>query len=582
MIETNMQPEKPAAARQTRKHFSAASFKSSNLLPTITSQVQMLIPGVPSRWMGMALLGAATLLAVAVADEPKFVRFSKPQTLSFVELVQLSQNEEPAKSVADRMDKLLRTPFVSNEAYLAGAKPIRPSSEALGPFIRAAFWNIERGIELDSIKTILTKPDQFDKIIAEKKDSEAEPLTSEKLAAAKEQLAILQRLDLLILNEVDGGVTRTDYRDVARELAQALHMNYAYGVEFLEVDPLNLGLEKVEMEDKSAQADLQKSFQPDKERYLGLHGTAVLSRYPIRSAIARPLPVCHDWYNDEKKEISKLESGKRSSANLVFMERITREVRRGGRMAMVVELAVPESTTGAVTVVATHLENKCKPECRRKQMQQILDWIQADANPVILAGDMNTTATDSSPTSVSKVLKDRVKDPHAWAKSAIKWSTGAPTALLMPLNLMRNKNDPTGFDVPVLSRKKEAKLFADLNDFHFADAHTFDFRGEGNRSAENRGGTLSDSNERATKGYRYTFALSRTYGGLVGQYKLDWFFVKAYATDSEKPGGSYKFAPHFARTLQELNDAPDDPLSDHAPITVDIPLSEPPLKSAQK
>jgi hypothetical protein len=292
--------------------------------------------------------------------------------------------------------------------------------------------------------------------------------------------------------------------------------------------------------------------------------------------------VCHDWYNDEKKEISKLESGKRSSANLVFMERITREVRRGGRMAMVVELAVPESTTGAVTVVATHLENKCKPECRRKQMQQILDWIQADANPVILAGDMNTTATDSSPTSVSKVLKDRVKDPHAWAKSAIKWSTGAPTALLMPLNLMRNKNDPTGFDVPVLSRKKEAKLFADLNDFHFADAHTFDFRGEGNRSAENRGGTLSDSNERATKGYRYTFALSRTYGGLVGQYKLDWFFVKAYATDSEKPGGSYKFAPHFARTLQELNDAPDDPLSDHAPITVDIPLSEPPLKSAQK
>jgi hypothetical protein len=60
------------------------------------------------------------------------------------------------------------------------------------------------------------------------------------------------------------------------------------------------------------------------------------------------------------------------------------------------------------------------------------------------------------------------------------------------------------------------------------------------------------------------------------------FFVKAYATDSEKPGASYKFAPHFAHTLQELNDAPDDPLSDHRPITVDIPLSEPPLKSIQQ
>jgi endonuclease/exonuclease/phosphatase family metal-dependent hydrolase len=550
---------------------------------SVFGTLQKIRTNVSYRWVGIAVLGTATLLAVAFADEQKYVRFSKPQTLSFAELVQVSQNEKPKQSVADKMDKLLHTPFVSNEAQLAGAKPIRPSSKTLGPFIRATFWNIERGIGLDAIKTTLTKPpDQLDKIIADRKDPEAKPLTAQELAVAKKQVAMLQPTDLFVLNEVDYGVTRSDYRDVARELAQALHMNYAYGVEFIEVDPLNLGLEKVEMEDKDAQADIQKSFEPDKERYLGLHGTAVLSRYPIRSAKVQPLPVCYDWYNGEKKEISKLEAGKRSSANLVFMERITREVRRGGRMAMFVELAVPESPTGAVTVVATHLENKCKPECRRKQMSQILEWIKADANPVILTGDMNTTATDSSPTSISKVLKDRVKDPHAWARSAIKWSTGAPTILLMPANLMRNKNDPTGFDVPVLSRKKEAKLFGDLNDFHFADGHTFDFRGEDNRSAENRGGTLSDSNQRASKGFRYTFALARTYGGLVGQYKLDWFFVKGYATDSEKPGESYKFAPHFAHTLQELNDAPDDPLSDHCPITVDIPLSEPSLKSIQK
>jgi endonuclease/exonuclease/phosphatase family metal-dependent hydrolase len=537
---------------------------------------------VSSRRIGMAVLGPGILLAAAVADEPKFIRLSKPQTLSFAELVELSQTEKPQESLAAKMDKLLHTPFVSNEAYLAGAKPIRPSSKALGPFIRAAFWNIERGIELDSIKIALTKPDQFDKIIADRKDPEAKPLTGAEITLAKEQLAVLRRSDVLILNEVDDGVTRTDYRDIARELALALHMNYAYGVEFLEVDPLNLGLEKVEMDDKAAQEDIQKSFEPDKKRYLGLHGTAVLSRYPIRNATVRPLPVAHDWYNGEKKEISKLESGKRSFANLAFMERITREVRRGGRMALFVELAVPESTTGVVTVVATHLENKSKPEGRREQMQQILDWLKTDTNPVILAGDMNTTATDSSPTSVSKILKDRIKDPHAWAKSAVKWSTGAPTVLLVPVNLMRSKNDPTGFDVPVFSRKKEAKLFGDLNDFHSEDGHTFDFRGEDNRSVENKGGTLSDSNQRAGKGFRYTYALSRTYGGLVGEYKLDWFFIKGYATDSEKSGGSYKFAPHFARTLQGLNDAPDDPLSDHSPITVDIPLTEPPLNATQE
>jgi endonuclease/exonuclease/phosphatase family metal-dependent hydrolase len=530
------------------------------------------------------LIAILTVLVVGLGktDEPSLVRFSKPETLTFFELVQVSQEEKPEISVAAKMEKLLHTPFVSNQAYLDGVKPNRPSSDALGPFIRATFWNIERGIELDGIKVALTNPDQFDKVIAEKKDPESKPLTTEELVTVKTQLALLQPTDLLILNEVDDGVTRSGYRDVARELADALHMNYAYGVEFLEVDPLNLGLEEVKLDDKAAQDDIQKSFRADKDRYLGLHGTAVLSRYAIRSATVRPLPVCHDWYNGEKKAISKLESGKRASANLVFMERITREVRRGGRMAMFVELAVPESPTGAVTVVATHLENKCKPECRRKQMKQITDWIKADKNPVVIAGDMNTTATDSSPTSVTKVIKDRLTDPHAWAKDAIKWSTGAPTILLVPVNFMRSKNDPTGFDVPVLSRKKEAKLFGDLDDFHFDDGHTFDFRGEDSRSVENRGGTLSDSNQRATKGFRYTFALAKTYGGLVGQYKLDWFFVKAYATDSDKSGGSYKFAPHFAHTLQELNDAPDDPLSDHSPITIDIPLTEPPLKSGQK
>lgn len=52
-----------------------------------------------------------------------------------------------------------------------------------------------------------------------------------------------------------------------------------------------------------------------------------------------------------------------------------------------------------------------------------------------------------------------------------------------------------------------------------------------------------------------------------------------YATDAKKPGGSYKFAPHFGWTLQELNAAPDVSLSDHAPITVDLPLTEPPQQT---
>jgi len=526
--------------------------------------------------VGVLLLVGIGSTAFAVPDKQEFVKFSKPETLTFNELVQLEQTDPPEGKLAGRLDKLLHTPFLSNEAYLNGAKPNRPSSPALGPFIRAICWNIERGIEFDAIRTALAEPQKFDQILAAEKKPDSKPLTANQLSAVKAQLDLLKPADLLILNEVDYGVTRTDYRDVARELAKALNMNYAYGVEFLEIDPLELGLEKVKLDDKDAQADIQKSFDADKNRYLGMHGTAVLSRYPIRKATIQSLPVCHDWYADEKKAISKLESGKRSAANLVFAERIAREVRRGGRMVLTVQLAVPESPTGAVTVVAPHLENKCKPECRRRQGAEILGWIKGDANPVILAGDMNTTAADNAPTSVSKVIKDRLKDPDKWAMSAIKWSTGAPTILLMPVNMMRNKNDPTGFDVPLVSRKKEAKFFGDLVDFCFDDGNTFDFRGEDTRSAEKRGGTLSDSNQRETKGFRYTYAMARTYGGLVGQYKLDWFFVKGYATDSKKPGGSYKFAPHFAWTLQELNSAPDTSLSDHAPLIVDLPLTEPP------
>lgn len=526
----------------------------------------LLAPGVSSERMPHAARAAAS----------EYVRFSKPEFLSFDELVTLEEKDPPDPQLAKKLEAVLTTPVVSNEAYFAGAKPKRPTSEALGPYLRAVMWNIERGIQFDPIRISLSEPEKFDEVLDKREDPKTKPLTSEQLKTVKEQLQVLQPADLLILNEVDYGVTRTDYRDVAGQLAKALQMNYAYGVEFLEIDPLFLGLEKVELEDKAAQEDIQHSFDVDKNKYLGMHGTAILSRYPIRSARLRPLPLCYDWYAEEKKGITKLEAGKRKGANLVFMERITREVRRGARTALIVELAVPESPTGAVTVVAPHLENKCKPACRQKQMAQILQWLHGERNPVIVGGDLNTTDADNAPTSVSKIVIERLKDPHKWALTAVKWATGAPTVLLLPVNYMRNRNDPTGFDVPVLSRKREAKLFNTVRRFEFEDGRYFDFRGDERRSAENRGGTLSDSNQRGLKGFKYTFALARTYGGLYGEFKLDWFFVKGLADSAKPSGGPFQFAPHFGQTLMELNSAPEDSLSDHAPITVDLPLTEPP------
>jgi hypothetical protein len=78
-----------------------------------------------------------------------------------------------------------------------------------------------------------------------------------------------------------------------------------------------------------------------------------------------------------------------------------------------------------------------------------------------------------------------------------------------------------------------------------------------------------------------TFALPRTLG-IVGKYRLDWIFVKAYLKDDPKSTGSYRFAPHFARTMNEANQAFDNPLSDHAAISVDLPIVQSAAPSSKK
>jgi hypothetical protein len=86
---------------------------------------------------------------------------------------------------------------------------------------------------------------------------------------------------------------RTEYRDVVRDLARGLEMNFAYGVEFVEVDRLlDLGLEEIEAPDKNVEARLREDLKVDRTRNRGLHGNAILSRYPIRRARILRLPDC--------------------------------------------------------------------------------------------------------------------------------------------------------------------------------------------------------------------------------------------------------------------------------------------------
>jgi hypothetical protein len=289
------------------------------------------------------------------------------------------------------------------------------------------------------------------------------------------------------------------------------------------------------------------------------------------------MPLCYDWYTKEREKISVLEKGVRIGSEVAFLERITREVRRGARTTILADLAVPEAPNATVTIVAPHLENKCQPDCRRRQMDEVLTWIRDIDHPLILAGDLNTTGSDAAPTSIFKIVKDRVVDPEFWAKKAVTTVATAPVmAVVNPVRYARNYSDPTGLHVPVLGPKREAKLFRDVKAFRFNDGTAFDFRGTPAQTVAGKSGTLGDSNERAGKGFHYTFALQRNYGGVVGRYKLDWFFIKGFATKPDDRRQPLKWAPHFARTLQEMNDLGGDRLSDHAPMTVDLPFTEPP------
>jgi hypothetical protein len=61
----------------------------------------------------------------------------------------------------------------------------------------------------------------------------------------------------------------------------------------------------------------------------------------------------------------------------------------------------------------------------------------------------------------------------------------------------------------------------------------------------------------------------------VAKFRRDWISVESDLENPRDPKGSYSFAPHFARTLTELNDYPPVPIADHSPITVDLPFHEP-------
>ena len=66
---------------------------------------------------------------------------SSAPLLTFDELVELYENENPAPGLATKLNRLLTTPFVSNAVGTRPVKTIRTTSGTSGPYVRVCTWN---------------------------------------------------------------------------------------------------------------------------------------------------------------------------------------------------------------------------------------------------------------------------------------------------------------------------------------------------------------------------------------------------------------------------------------------------------
>ena len=142
------------------------------------------------------------------------------------------------------------------------------------------------------------------------------------------------------------------------------------------------------------------------------------------------------------------------------------------------------------------------------------------------------------------------------------------------MGFARKVDDPTRASIPLIGDNPEARFFDVLEKFRFDDGSGFDFRGDSEHSVNGRSGKLANSNERSEKGFEATEELERRFGP-IGQYKLDWIFVRPAHLDKEDSHQFSAFSCYRGRTMHAINHAIPDRISDHNPIAVDLPLANP-------
>ncbi|KAA3606947.1 MAG: hypothetical protein D8M57_17175 [Candidatus Scalindua sp. AMX11] len=503
-----------------------------------------------------------------------YIEYQEPEFLSFEELKGLYFNPLPegylrGGYLEDKVYRFFRTPIIDNRPYYRGIRPHRPVHDRIGPLLRVASWNIEKSIHMRDAIAVFSSEDELRARIDVDKIKDAQQLKT--ILNQRQKLATA---DIIVLQEMEIGIKRSGYLNAAGELAEALQMNYAYAPQYLEIDPVQLGLKKVYLEDGEVDEEATKYFSQNEDQYKGVFGSAVLSRYPIKSVTVIPLRnQGYDWYAGEKEKATYLEKTRRLGSKLVFLNEITREIKTGGRHFFRVDLDVPDIPGNTVTIINIHLEIKCLPKAREQQIAEILHYIQDIDHPVIMIGDFNSAPVDLSPTSIPRAAKRQLKRPSTWFSLtpygfAIKTSSGI-------LNFTKNLNNPLATSMPIIAPNPVKSMFDRIENFRFDDGGAFDFRGDTERTVNGKKGKLANSNQRDIKAFKTTYSVVRPLIMVIGKYRLDWVFVKSNLTDPLNSDGPYRLSPHYGETLTELNNNLSEKISDHDPNVVDIPFLEP-------
>ena len=186
--------------------------------------------------------------------------------------------------------------------------------------VRVVSWNINRGLHLDRVIQFLTGT----------------------------------KADILLLQEADQNARRTHQINVAREIAQKLRMNYAFGREFQELTQGS----------RTSPA---------------YHGQVTLSRWPLsncriirfeeQTSFWRP-----HWFLPEIPP---------------FQERI------GGRLALVTDVKIGDRM---IVTYNLHLESRGDDRLRCAQLDEVLRDTQRykPSEPALLCGDFNLDASNGA------------------------------------------------------------------------------------------------------------------------------------------------------------------------------------------